>query len=224
MRASIKFIKKRRKLKGLFIACAGIALVLTVNITPARAQDYEIKQLLLDVEKLSQFKGILSDMEQGYTVLASGYKQVKDLSQGNFSLHEAFLDGLLSVNPEIKKYKRVADIIADEASIASEYKSAFARFRTSGAFNLSELTYLGNVYGKLTAQALQNLNDLAGIVTASKFRMGDDERFSAIDRIYADTSDKLQFLRSFNRKAGLLQLQRQKEQNDVRTLQKFYQP
>jgi len=218
-----KGIEKRVKRKGFVKALIGIMVMIAASITPAHAQDYEIQQLLLDVEKLTQFKSILSDMEQGYTILTQGYNQVKDLSQGNFNLHETFLDGLMSVNPEVKKYARVADIIADEASILSEYKSAFARFKSSGTFNASELNYLSSVYGTLSSQTLQNLNNLADVITSSKLRMSDDERLNAIDRIYADTSDKLQFLRNFNRRTTGLQLQRQKEQNDVQTLQMLYQ-
>jgi hypothetical protein len=193
-------------------------------VRPAQAQSYEVQQLLLDIEKLSQFKSILSDMEKGYTMLAQGYGQVKDLAQGNFSLHQVFLDGLLVVNPEVRKYKRVTDIIADEGGILSEYKSAYRRFSSGGLFNAGELGYISNVYAKLTKQALQNASDLADVLTESKLRMSDDERLSAIDRIYVDTNDKLVFLRSFNRRTGMLQVQRQKELNDTRTLQKLYQP
>jgi hypothetical protein len=163
-------------------------------------------------------------MEQGYAVLTQGYGQVKNLAQGNFSLHQVFLDGLLIVNPEVRQYKRVADIIADEGSILSEYQSAYRRFSTGGLFNAPELSYISNVYAKLTKQALQNASDLADVLTDSKLRMSDDERLSAIDRIYLDTNDKLVFLRSFNRRTGMLQAQRQKELNDMRTIKKLYQP
>ena len=60
----------------------------------ASAQSAEIQQLLLNVEKLTQFKQILSDMKKGYQILEGGYNTIKDISEGNFSLHKAFLDGL----------------------------------------------------------------------------------------------------------------------------------
>lgn len=220
----IKRTKIRIRTKTFFIPLFGLIILASFYAPPARAQQYEVQQLLLDVEKLAQFKSILSDMQQGYSVLTEGYDQVKNLSQGNFGLHQVFLDGLLSVNPEIKKYQRVADIIAGEASILSEYKSAFNRFKRSGSFSFKELDYLATVYSRLTSGALENLNDLATVITASKMRMSDNERLSAIDGIYNDTSDKLQFLRSFNRKTSILQLQRAKEQDEVQTLQKIYQP
>lgn len=197
---------------------------ITIAANKATAQSYEIQQLLLDVEKLTQFKAILKDMKEGYTILTQGYGQVKDLAQGNFTLHQVFLDGLLQVNPEVAKYARVADIIADEVSILSEYKKAYRQFNNSGRFNADELDYLAKVYAQLTSAALNDVNDLANIITASKLRMSDDERLSAIDRIYTSGNDKLQFLRSFNQKTSILMVQRQQEQNDVQTLQNIYHP
>ncbi|WPV02151.1 TerB family tellurite resistance protein [Mucilaginibacter sp. cycad4] len=200
-------------------------VILTLSFERSQAQistGQDMQQLLLDIEKLTQFKTILSDMEQGYTILTQGYQQVKDLSQGNFNLHSVFLDALLQVNPEVAKYARVADIIADEVNILSEYKKAYSRFQNSGVFNADELGYLANVYAKLTSAALNDVNDLATVITASKLRMSDDERLSAIDRIYASSSDKLTFLRTFNRKTSVLVLQRQQEQNEVNNLKSLY--
>lgn len=200
-------------------------LLLTATSTQSEAQvstGQDMQQLLYDIEKLTQFKAILSDMQQGYTILTQGYQQVKDLAQGNFNLHSIFLDGLLQVNPEVAKYARVADIIADEASILSEYKKAYRGFQNSGRFNADELDYLSKVYAQLTNAALNDVNALADIVTASKLRMSDDERLSAIDRIHASSSDKLSFLRDFNRRTNILLIQREQEQNEINNLKTLY--
>lgn len=209
-----------KKLIGLicFLLCA-------FGFQPTNAQvstGQDMQQLLYDIEKLTQFKSILSDMQQGYTILTQGYEQVKSLSQGNFNLHSVFLDGLMQVNPEVAKYARVADIIADEASILSEYKKAYRQFQNSGGFNADELDYLARVYAQLTKAALNDVNELANIITASKLRMSDDERLSAIDRIHGQSSDKLSFLRDFNRRMTILLLQRQQEQNEVNNLKSLY--
>ncbi|HJP63216.1 MAG TPA: hypothetical protein VJ844_07215, partial [Mucilaginibacter sp.] len=55
-----------------------------------------------------------------------------------------------------------------------------------------------------------------------KLRMSDDERMRAIDRIYASSSDKLQFLRHFNRQGVLLNIQRTKDRGDTRTVKQLY--
>jgi hypothetical protein len=209
-----------KKFIGLisFLLCA-------FSFQPTKAQvstGQDVQQLLYDIEKLTQFKSILSDMQQGYTILTQGYEQVKNLSKGNFNLHSVFLDGLMQINPEVAKYARVADIITDEASILSEYKKAYRQFQNSGGFNADELDYLVRVYAQITSAALNDVNELANIITVSKLRMSDDERLSAIDRIYASSSDKLSFLRNFNRRTNMLLLQRQQEQNEVNNLKSLY--
>lgn len=198
-----------------------LLLMVTTSVSmQSNAQSTEVQQLLLNVEKLSQLKNILTDMKKGYVVVANGYNTVKNISQGNFSLHEVFLDGLMLVNPEIRKYKRVGDIISYQKNILSEYKSAFNRFKSSENFNPQEIEYLGKVYQQLFRQSLDNLDELATVITSSKLRMSDDERLQAIDQIFADTQDKLMFLRSFNKEASILSLQRQKA--DLKSARQYY--
>lgn len=185
-------------------------------------QSQEVQQLTLNVEKLSQLKNILSDMKKGYKIVSNGYNSVKNIAKGNFSLHEVFLDAMMQVSPEVKKYHKIADIIANQSDLVSEYKSAFKRFSSGGNFTISELDYLGKVYGDLFRLSLDNLDQLVMVITANKLRMSDDERLQAIDRIFADTQDKLQFLRSFNRKTSILNLQREKEKTELEYLERFY--
>lgn len=214
---------KQQQIRFLLALIVSFGLAV-FSVTSAKAQAQEIEQLLLNVEKLSQFKNILSDMKKGYQIASTGYNAVKNISQGNFSLHETFIDGLMLVSPEVKKYHKVADIITLQSALVSEYKSAFNRFRSAGTFSAGELGYLSKVYGQLSRQSVNNLDNLLSVITASQLRMSDDERLQAIDRIFTDTQDKLSFLRDFNQKAGMLNLQRAKEKANIQTLQKIYQP
>ena len=188
----------------------------------ASAQSAEIQQLLLNVEKLTQFKQILSDMKKGYQILEGGYNTIKDISEGNFSLHKAFLDGLMEVSPTVRNYKRVGDIVNYQVILVREYRNAYDRFQSDGNFNPQELAYLGRVYDNLFDESLRNLDELLVIITAGKARMSDDERLQAIDRIYADMQDKLMFLRHFNNNTTILAVQRAKERNDARTIRNSY--
>ena len=182
------------------------------------AQSSEATQLLLNVEKLSQLKNILTDMKKGYTIVSNGYRSVKNIAEGNFSLHEVFLDGLMLVSPEVKKYSRVADIISYQKNIVSEYKRALKGFRSADVFSPEELSYVTLVYENLFEQSLQNLEDLTMVITSSKLRMSDDERLRAIDRIFLDTQDKLMFLRNFNSETGMLLLQKKQQKKELSQL------
>lgn len=197
-------------------------LLVVVFIQAAQAQSQEVQQLLLNVEKLAQFKQILSDMKKGYQVLSTGYNTVKDLSEGNFDLHKTFLDGLMEVSPAVRKYRKVSEIIEYQVLLVKEYKAAHQRFRQSGQFNAGELDYLNRVYTNLFNQSLKNLDQLAMVVTAGKMRMNDAERLEAIDRVHADMNDQLQFLRTFNNNNTQLAMQRAKAANDVAAIRSLY--
>lgn len=202
-------------------------LILTILITllmiPVKSmgQSAEIQQLILNIEKLSQFKKILSDMKKGYELLSGGYKTVKDMTKGNFSLHKTFLDALMQVSPAVKNYKRVAEIVEYQISIVKESRNGMNRFIKSGNFSGQEINYFEKVYGNLLNQSLRNLDELTMVITADKLRMSDDERLKAVDDIYEQMQDKLLFLRNFNTTSNVLALQRSKEKNDVYVSKSF---
>jgi len=198
-----------------------IALLLFTAVG-ARAQTADLTQLILDIEKLTQLKGILSDMKTGYTIIDGGYNEVKSIASGNFNLHATFLNSLMMVSPAVAKYGKVAEIILDQGYIVTEYEAYYRQFRSSGHFNADELAYMLNVYTTLLQESLQNLSQLADILADGKLRMSDDERLRAIDGIYADTDDKLTFLREFDQQAAILDIQRQRDFNDLSTLQRLY--
>jgi DNA repair ATPase RecN len=205
--------------KLVIIGIVFVGLLLPSKVT---AQAQEMQQLILNIEKLAQFRQILKDMKKGYEILNGGYNTVKNLSKGNFSLHETFLDALMQVSPTVRNYRRVGDIVNYQVLLVKEYKAAFERFRNSGNFNPDEIAYLERVYDNLFKQSLRNLDELTSVITANKMRMSDDERLASIDKIYADMQDKLLFLRSFNNNTSILALQRAKEHNDVNTMCRIY--
>jgi hypothetical protein len=189
----------------------------------SHAQTDEAAQLLLNYEKLKQLEEILDNMYKGYKILTTGYNRIKDIAEGNFELHQVFLDGLFAVNPSIAKYKRIPQIVRYQKLLMQEYRGAFYRFRNDENLTSGEIKYLEKVYSYLARQSLQNLEELTMIVTADKLRMSDDERIDAIDRIYHDVENKLSFLRYFNNSTHLLVLQREKEGSDVDAAKKLHE-
>jgi len=188
----------------------------------AHAQSAEIQQLVLNIEKLSQFKKILSDMKKGYDILSGGYNAVKDMSQGNFSLHKTFLDALMQVSPVVKNYKRVGEIVEFQLSLVRESRKGIDRILQNERFTSQEIQYFEKVYSNLAGESLRNIEELTAVLTADKLRMTDDERLLMIDRIYEDMQQKLLFLRDFNGSASVLALQRSKESNDVQAVRNTY--
>ena len=89
-----------KTLKKLMLA--GCCILLSIFPGhPVKAQSADMTQLILDIEKLTQLKGILSDMKTGYTIIDGGYNEVRQIANGNFNLHASFLNGLWLVSPAV---------------------------------------------------------------------------------------------------------------------------
>lgn len=199
-----------------------IMLMSSVLVT-ANAQSQEATQLILNYEKLKQLEEILDNMYKGYKILTKGYNRIKDIAEGNFNLHQVFLDGLFAVNPSVAKYKRIPDIIRYQSLLMKEYRRAFNRFKNDPNLTPDEIRYLERVYSYLVSQSLRNLEELTMIVTANKLRMSDDERIQSIDRIYFDIENKLSFLRYFNNSTQVLVVQRANDASEVGAVKKLYE-
>jgi len=205
--------------------CVAIIMLtglLSVAGTRAKAQADELIQLALNIEKLAQLKSILNQLYSGYTMLSKGYTKIRDVANGNYALHQVFLDGLYAVSPTIKQYRRIPDIISYQAKMVSEYKSAYRLFVQSKVFDEQNLKYFKSVYNNLLEQSAANLDELVLVVTANKMRMSDDERLAAVDRIFNSVQDKLLFLRDFNSSGKLLAFQKLKEKGDLSSLKNLY--
>ena len=71
-------------MKKIIILTVLFSCSLFTNLMVA-AQVQELEQLTLDIEKLLQFKQILSDLKKGYQILSGGYNTIRDLSQNYLS-------------------------------------------------------------------------------------------------------------------------------------------
>jgi hypothetical protein len=185
------------------------------------SQSTEIQQLLLDVEKLAQFKQILADLKKGYDILVTGYGAIKNISEGNFNLHQTFLDNLLQVSPAVQRYEHIKDIIAYQLRIIKEGKQALSLFRSDANFTVDEIDYVSKVFSKLFYESAQNINDLIIVISAGKLRMSDDERLKMIDHIFSQVENEYAFLRDFANSTAVLSMQRQKEKQEVEAFKKL---
>lgn len=206
---------RQQRIIGSLLACLFFYHV-------AISQSQEVQQLLLNLEKLRQLEQILDNMYKGYKILDKGYTTIKNIAQGNYTLHQLFIDGLMAVNPSIRNYKRIPFIIEYQQLLLQEYKRAYYRFKQDPNFKVEEMEYLVNVYAFLVDASLRNIDELFLIITATKLSMSDDERMQAIDRIFYDMEDKLLFLKTFNNSTQLLAIQRARARNDAQTMRKLY--
>jgi hypothetical protein len=164
----------------------------------------DIKYMLQQIADLQLYIGYA---EKGYSIAQKGLTFIGDLKKGEFDLHSAFFSSLSAVNPSIKNYAKVADIISYQLSIISSFKKILQLKNMSPA----EISYLNTVYNNMSDACTKSLTDLINIITDNTYQMKDNERVARIDAIYNDTKDKYSFTQSFTSDANLLTAQRQSE-------------
>jgi hypothetical protein len=190
-----------------------IVLLTTCIQMDAKAQTEEVQQLLLNVEKLSQLKQILSDMKEGFVQVNRSYQTVKNIAQGNFDLHNLFLDQLLQVSPTVRKYFKVREIIDMQARIVRSCKTSMP-----SELKIAEINYAASVYKHLLKTSVQNIEDLAVVLTARQLRMNDEERLARIDAIHATVQTEMQFLQNFKERIAHVATIRKAQEADTKNV------
>src|SRR5580658_295061 len=200
----------------------GLVLLLTAGAAQAQSIVQAGEQLALDIEKLSELKGILKDMYTAYEIIDKGYTDVKNIVEGNFNLHKAFLDALLAVSPAVQDYSRVERIITAELQILAEYKAASRQLAESGRFSIGELDYMNGVYANLLNRSAACLSELVMLLTADELRMSDAERLEGVDRVYGDINSQLRLLKLFDSGLAVQAGLRAREAGDIGSVRGIY--
>lgn len=130
-------------------------------------------------------------------------------------MHRDFISSFSNVNPKVKGYAKVADIIAYQIRIIKDTKEMLKGAKEAGQFTDNELDYCSMVIDNLLNSSLDNIEELVTIITSGELSMKDNERIKRIDALYADMQDKYSFVSSFSEEMGLLAVQRMREFHDV---------
>lgn len=172
----------------------------------------QIKYLL---EQIIANKVYIEYIGKGYGIARKGLNTIQRIKQGDFGLHRDFINALSNVNPKVKNYTRVADIIAYQLRIVKDVKTVTGNLKESNQFNPDELDYSKAVFERLLEECLKSMDELFLVITSGELQMKDDERIKRIDRLYLDMQDKYAFCKSFSEECSVLAMQRLMEKGDI---------
>ncbi|MEO5889676.1 MAG: hypothetical protein ABIQ31_05450 [Ferruginibacter sp.] len=158
----------------------------------------QIKNLIKQIALLEVHIGYL---EKGYDIAKKGLTTISDIKNGDLHLHLDNFNSLKAVNPRVKKYLKVADIIALQLQIIQVYKTTLKQIKSNDLFNPNEIEYIYNVFTKLLEQCAININELITLTTSGEYEMKDDERLKRIDALEMDMQDKYAFAQNFGQGA-----------------------
>lgn len=184
-----------------------------------QAQPRQRKVLL---QQIAALKVYIDAAQKGYSIAKKGLQTVGDLKRGEFNLHLVYLNSLKKVNPKIKNYAKVAEIIELQWKIIKDYKRLCGDLHEGDLFHGNELDYIKRVFDRLTTSCSNALDELIEVTRDGEFEMKDDERIKRIDRLYNTMKDDYGFFQNFKQEIKILHLSRAKENQDVKEVNRLY--
>lgn len=200
----------------LLLATAGLFAFLSSTAQTADEwlnQNSTQKKYLL--QQIAALKVYLGYAKKGYTIVSSGVNTIRNIKNGDLNQHRDFFNQLKNVNPAIRKYAKVADIIAYQVKIVKQTKITIQQIRETKQFTEAELDHCKQVFDNLLNECMKTVEELILVTTSGKLEMKDDERLKRIDGLYADVQDKYSFACAFSEDMGLLAVQRLGEQMEI---------
>lgn len=180
-----------------------------------RQKHTQKKYLLEQIAALQVYTGYV---KKGYGIAREGLGTVRQITDGEFRLHELFISGLKKVSPAVGNDARIADIVAMEIGIVR----SFGRLLDLQGLSVDRSAYLRSVKTAVMEACLDDLAELLLVVTSGKVEMGDSERLSRLEGIYLRMQDRSGFVRDFSAKVLQLTKQIDGENKGVKQLGGFY--
>src|SRR5690242_17273529 len=96
-----------------------------------RQKKTQIKYLL---QQIAANKVYIEYIEKGYNIAHKGLQTIHDIKKGDFNLSFNFFESQKNVNPKIKAWAKVADVIAYQIRIIKTAKQTQLDIRETGQF------------------------------------------------------------------------------------------
>lgn len=193
-----------------------IMLLVFVFLSAWQLQAQQAKQKRMLLLQIAALRTYAEYAAKGYKAVKSGLNFISDAKKGEVNLHSDYFTSLVSVNPKVKNYGRVAEIITLHMKIAKSYKKTLSSFSQDDLFHGTEMDYIERVFRRLLDSCGESLDTLLLITANTKLEMKDDERIERIDKLYEDALKDYEFCEKFSGEIKLLALSKVREKNDVK--------
>lgn len=167
------------------------------------------------IQQIAALQIYIGYAQKGYSIAKNGLDLIGDLKRGEFNLHAGYFSSLKSVNPKIRNYAKVADIILLQLKVISTGKNLLKAVKKSDIMNAEEMNYISRVFEKLLKDCALTTVELIDLVNNGKLEMTDDERITRIDDLYREMQLKSDFSKDFSSQTLAMVNLRLKSKNDA---------
>ena len=175
------------------------------------------------IQRIALLEVYLGYLKSGYKVVKGGLNTFRDLKNGEFGLHKDYFDRLSVVNPKIKHYSKVTEIIGLCAQLIKETKAAQKQLLDSKELTPQEIDWLLKTYERFTEDCHRTIDILLDVITDGHLKFTDDQRLLKIENLQKQMIAKARFSRAFIRGTKTLILQRIEERSSIRKIKDLYQ-
>ena len=186
-----------------------IAAIEAADVVVQKAQNAVVD--LQNAEK--EIENDLSQTQLGQ--IANWTQQQKDLYANYFS-------ELWKVKTVITDFRQVTAIIASQAQLVAEYKTAYAQVRQDKHFTAAEVTYIYNVLSGIVDESVKNIDQITTLLKSFTVQMSDADRMRLIQHSSNNIQGEIGTLRAFNNQNAAISLQRAADLNDLNTIKQLY--
>lgn len=152
---------------------------------------------------------------EGYKIAKEGLNTIGDLSRGEFNLHQNYFTSLKIVNPRIRNYQKVAEIIDLQLRIVNGYQQVSSGIFQTEAFSPVDLQYITGAYSRLISECENTLGELLKVISDYRLEMTDEQRIAKIDQLFVQMQQHYGFYQIFTKDNRALAAARLGEKKEV---------
>jgi hypothetical protein len=186
-------------------------VIVSMSVQNLQAQAKWRKEMLLQIAALQVY---IDYAKKGYNVVKKGLNFIGELKKGEVHLHNDYFISLLKVNPKIKKYTRVGEIVLLQLKIIRISNNTFKELRHDDIFKGDEIDYIERAFDRLFENCNKTLDELLLVTKDGIIEMTDAQRVKRIDALYLTMSSDYEFCVSFSNEAKMLYLSRDSEKKN----------
>lgn len=204
----------------ILIGLMGIGSLQAQNFSEWFRQKKTQKKYLL--QQIAALQVYLEFARKGYSITKQGLNLVEGFKHGEFNLHSDHFVSLSQINPNIKEYARIAEIMALQYQITRDYHQSLEKLGKSGAFNKEELDYISGIFVTTLDFATDTLEELINLCTPEVLVMTDDARLERIDMLYDRLREHYNFFREFRQESTRMAIVRLQEKERIQHTRLLY--
>lgn len=173
------------------------------------------------LKQIAELQSYIELARKGYGIVSEGLNSIGDLKNDTFSLDKDYFSSLDNISPAVKKDGNIENTIALQTSINNLYNGA-KKDAQSNELSSDEKSYIQKVWDNLLNKCSHDMTQLDNLTTAGHYKMSEDERLQAINKIYRDMQNKKAFEDSFYKEVKVLINGRTKERMETNEMERIY--